>query len=219
MTNPLYVFDMDETLVNGDCAMLWHEFLVEKGIVRNLNFIEEDQRLMRLYAKGELDMQTYLDFSVEPISHLSIKEIVELADLCVEEKILPRVFPEALTLLEQLRQQQHSVLIISATVAFLVEAVAKRLGVKHALGINLVTNKNRLSSTILGTASYQQGKVTRLQQWCESHSTGFTAVHFYTDSINDLPLCEHVDFAYLVNPCEKLAKKGEEYNWQIFSWG
>ena len=198
--------------------MLWHEFLVEKGIVRNLNFIEEDQRLMRLYAEGELDMQTYLDFSVEPISHLSIKEIIKLADLCVEEKILPRVFTDASTLLEQLHQQQRSVLIISATVAFLVEAVAKRLGVKHALGINLVTNKNRLSSTILGTASYQQGKVTRLQQWCESHSTSFTTVHFYTDSINDLPLCEQADFAYLVNPCKKLAKKGKENGWPILAW-
>ncbi|TKF05158.1 HAD-IB family hydrolase, partial [Vibrio kanaloae] len=28
MFKPLYVFDMDETLINADAAMLWNEFLV-----------------------------------------------------------------------------------------------------------------------------------------------------------------------------------------------
>ncbi len=32
MSKPLYVFDMDETLINADCAMIWNAFLVEKGI-------------------------------------------------------------------------------------------------------------------------------------------------------------------------------------------
>lgn len=31
MSKPLYVFDMDETLFDADCAMLWNRFLVEKG--------------------------------------------------------------------------------------------------------------------------------------------------------------------------------------------
>lgn len=51
MSKPLYVFDMDETLVNGDAAMLWNAFLVEKGIVSDPSFIDEDQRLMGLYSK------------------------------------------------------------------------------------------------------------------------------------------------------------------------
>ena len=33
MTKPLYVFDLDETLIKADSAMIWNEFLVEKGIV------------------------------------------------------------------------------------------------------------------------------------------------------------------------------------------
>ncbi|MEF1164968.1 HAD-IB family hydrolase, partial [Vibrio parahaemolyticus] len=50
MSKPLYVFDMDEALINADCAMIWNVFLVEKGIATQSNFIEEDQRLMALYA-------------------------------------------------------------------------------------------------------------------------------------------------------------------------
>lgn len=218
MSKPLYVFDMDETLINADCAMLWHEFLVEKGIVNCSGFIDKDQRLMALYSQGELDMQEYLHFSIEPISHLSINEVLSLAEQCVEEKILSKLFPQAAVLIEQL-QQQHTILVISASVTFLVEAVAKRIGIPHAIGIDLVKKEGSFSPVILGTPSYQQGKVTRLQQWCADHDTSFSSVHFYTDSINDLSLCEFADFTYLVNPCDKLAEQGEKYNWQVLRWG
>ena len=50
MTKPLYVFDLDETLIKADSAMIWNEFLVEKGIVDDASFLTEDQRLMALYS-------------------------------------------------------------------------------------------------------------------------------------------------------------------------
>ncbi|WP_153448939.1 HAD family hydrolase [Vibrio algicola] len=219
MPNSLIVFDMDETLINADCAMLWHEFLVEQGIATQPGFITEDKRLMALYAKGELDMQQYLAFSIQPISHLSVQQVSQLADQCVEEKILPLLFPQAKILIEQLHQRQQVMLIISASVSFLVTAVAKRIDIPHAIGIDLVEQQGRFTATILGTPTYQQGKVTRLQQWCQQHHETFSAVHFYTDSINDLPLCQYADFAYLVNPCERLEKQAQGKPWQILHWG
>ena len=219
MTKPLYVFDMDETLINADCAMLWHEFLVEQKIATNPNFIAEDKRLMGLYAKGKLDIKEYLNFSIEPIRHLSVEQVSQLADQCVEEKILSKIFPQANTLIEQLHQQQRAMLIISASVTFLVAAVAKRIGIQYAIGIDLVEKDNQFTPTILGTPSYQQGKVTRLQQWCDQQSESFSEVHFYTDSINDLPLCEYADFSYLVNPCERLLEQAKWKPWKILHWG
>ena len=48
--NELYIFDLDETLLNGDSGMLWHQFLVKRGIIRQANFLQEDVRLMALYS-------------------------------------------------------------------------------------------------------------------------------------------------------------------------
>lgn len=219
MDKPLYVFDMDDTLINGDCAMLWHQFLVEQNIATAPNFIKEDQRLMALYTKGEMDMADYLTFSIEPIRHLSVENIEQLADKCVAEKILPRVFPQAQQLIEKLHQQPCTMLIISASVSFIVQAVARKIGIQHAIGIDLVIKNNHYTPAISGTASYQQGKVIRLKQWCEQHPTEFSEVHFYTDSINDLPLCEYADHAYLVNPCPRLTEQAKNKPWQILAWG
>ena len=62
MTTPLYIFDLDETLLDGDSAMIWNEFLVEKGLVDSPDFLAEDKRLMALYAQGELDQKSHLKY-------------------------------------------------------------------------------------------------------------------------------------------------------------
>lgn len=219
MSRPLYVFDMDETLINADCAMLWNAFLVEKGIATAPDFLTEDQRLMALYTKGEMRMEDYLQFSMAPLLEMPKAEVLALVDECVDTYILPRQFPQSKTLIAELNRDGIDMVIISASVTFLVEAVARRIGIRHALGIDLVEHNQKLTSQILGIPSYREGKVTRLQQWLADNTDNYSEVHFFTDSINDLPLCQHADFAYLVNPCEQLVRHADHPNWQVLHWG
>lgn len=219
MSTPLYVFDMDETLVSGDCAMIWNEFLVETGIVTQADFLEQDQELMALYAKGEMDMQDYLAFSIAPLASLPTSDVATLVDQCVERDIMPKVFPQALSLINQLKRHHIEMVVVSASVSFIVEAVAKKLGIAHAIGIDLAEYQGCYSPKMIGTPSYREGKVIRLEQWLAAQDQSFTEVHFYTDSINDLPLCEYADHAYLVNPCKQLSQYAHQDQWQVLSWG
>lgn len=218
MSKPLYVFDLDETLINGDCAMIWNEFLVEKGLVSDPNFIQEDERLMALYAQGTLSMEAYLDFAMSPLVNMPTDEVKALVSECVQSHILPKQFQQAKVLIEQLNQQKVDMIVISASVTFLVEEVAENLGVSSSIGIDLVEQSGCYSSKVKGVASYQSGKVTRLKAWLTDQGAEFSEVHFYTDSINDLPMCEFADYAYLVNPCNKLKQLGDRTNWQVLSW-
>ncbi|EEX92940.1 hypothetical protein VIOR3934_07713 [Vibrio orientalis CIP 102891 = ATCC 33934] len=218
MAKPLYVFDMDETLIDADCAMIWNEFMVEKGIVNQPDFIEQDQQLMGLYAAGKMDMEDYLQFSMAPLVDMPIEHVNALVEECVENHILNKQFSQSKTLIEQLSRDGIDMVIISASVTFLVEAVGRRLGINTALGINLVEQNNHYTAEIAGIPSYREGKVTRLKQWLDAQSTTYCEIHFYTDSINDLPLCEYADHAYLVNPCPQLAKQAAHRDWQVLNW-
>ncbi|PFG58330.1 HAD superfamily hydrolase (TIGR01490 family) [Vibrio sp. ES.051] len=219
MSKPLYVFDLDETLIKADCSMIWNEFLVEKGIVTDRNFIEEDRRLMNLYVEGEMDIQCYLDFSLEPLATIPKKQISELVEECVKRYILPKQFTQSKSLIERLIQDEVDIIIVSASVTFLVEVVARHLGIKTALGIDLIEQQACYSSEINGIATYREGKVTRLEQWLNETAQSFSEIHFFTDSINDLPLCEYADYTYLVNPSLRLRTIGVDRNWPILSWG
>ncbi|BDR15280.1 HAD family hydrolase [Vibrio sp. STUT-A11] len=218
MSKPLYVFDMDETLINADCAMIWNAFLVEKGIATEPNFIEEDRRLMKLYAEGKMDMEDYLEFCMAPLSDMPIEQVKMLVAECVDKQILPKQFKQSKTLIAQLSRDGIDMVIISASVTFLVEAVGQRLGIPTSLGIDLIEQKGTYSSEISGIPSYREGKVTRLQQWLEAQPELYSEIHFYTDSINDLPLCQHADYAYLVNPCPRLREHANQPNWTVLSW-
>ncbi|UTT86448.1 HAD-IB family hydrolase [Vibrio pelagius] len=218
MSKPLYVFDMDETLVNGDAAMMWNEFLVEKGIASDASFVEEDQRLMGLYAQGKLDMEDYLTFAMQPLADMTTQQVNALVEECVDTKVLPNLFKQTLPLIGQLKRDGIDMLIISASVTFLVEVVGQKLGISEALGIDLVEKQGRYTSKIEGVPSYREGKVTRLEQWIAAQPTTYSEIHFYTDSINDLPLCEYADYAYLVNPCPRLKALADRPNWQTLNW-
>lgn len=109
-------------------------------------------------------------------------------------------------------------LIISASVSLLVQAVAAALEIDQALGIDVEMVDGGYSGVIAGIPSYQQGKVARLAQWREAHPQYDGEVTFYTDSINDLPLCLHADRVRLVNPRPQLQAAGAGYGWPVLSW-
>ncbi|MCG9656171.1 HAD family hydrolase [Vibrio mediterranei] len=218
MSKPLYVFDMDETLFDADCAVLWNEFLVEQGIAVQPDFLDQDKRLMALYAEGKMDMEDYLEFSIAPLTHVSTERVKQWVEQCIDEKILSRLFPQAQTLLADLKRDDIQTIIISASVSFLVEAIAKRLGIDVAMGIDLELKQNSFTSKIKGIATYREGKVAKLAQWLSAQDNSYTEIHFYTDSINDRPLCEFADYAYLVNPCPALKALGEKQGWKQLKW-
>lgn len=216
--NELYIFDLDETLLNGDCVMLWHQFLVKQGIIKAPHFLQEDARLMALYSHGKLDMQQYLNFSIAPITNLPMQQIAALVEQFIHTDIGPNIFNQALQLIHQLQQQNQDIIIISASVDFLVAKIAQHLTIKHHLAIDLHIKNNCYSASIKGIASYQEGKVIRLQVWLQQQKKHYQTLNFYTDSINDLSLCEYADNVYVVNPCSQLAHIAQLHSWPQLNW-
>jgi len=219
MLQPLYVFDMDDTLINGDCSVLWNQYLVEKGIATDPNFLETDRKLMALYAIGQMDMEEYLDFVMRPLLHIPKHEVDNMVDDFVIRYVKQRLFSEAKHLIDSLTEQNQPMLIISATASFIVSKVARSIGITEAIGIDMIVKDGCYTSQIEGIPSYREGKIQRLKNWVEKGGDEYNPIHFYTDSINDLPLCEYSDFAYLINPCPQLKDASKNKDWEIYHWG
>ncbi len=208
----LTLFDLDKTLVRGDTSVIWREYLIDNGFI-----------FQRQYAEGTLDLDEYIAFSLSPIADIPISTLEEMLSDCVQSRVMPRVFPEAKTLINKLTaKHREDVLIISATMTFIVKAVAKDLGIAHAIGVDLAEVNDRLTAKVIGVPSFQAGKVTRLKAWLQQHGKAngyYDKMTFYTDSINDLPLCEFADQVYTVNPCPQLRPIAEARHWGILNWG
>ncbi|MCG7499821.1 HAD-IB family hydrolase [Vibrio sp. Of7-15] len=218
MTQKLAVFDLDETIIDGDSVTLWLHFLLEKGVINNPSVLDEDKRLMAEYVAGTLDINEYMKFVIMPLQVLSMAEVDELACEFAEQFIRPLVFPQVTSVLQDLKSDGVPILIISATVSFLVKPIAKMLGVDEAIGIDLKCAENKYTHHIQGSASFREGKVVRLREWLKLQPVFIGHICFYTDSINDLPLCQFADEVYTVNPCPLLMNEAMKQQWPVLEW-
>ena len=106
-------------------------------------------------------------------------------------------------------------MVISATNRFIVEPICHRFGISEIIATEPEQLNGRYTGRVAGVPSYQQGKVTRLQQWLEEKGESLAGSSFYSDSINDLPLLQVVDQAVVVNPDELLLAEATQRGWPV----
>ncbi|MGY3010851.1 phosphoserine phosphatase [Ewingella americana] len=92
----LALFDLDETLISGDCSSLWSAFMVKQGWVANEQaFLQRDAYLMQQYAVGQMDMQEYMNCTLEPLQGRTQQDVAQMVQLYIHEVIAPRVYNDA----------------------------------------------------------------------------------------------------------------------------
>jgi len=214
----LRIFDLDETLVRCDSSSLFSQYMVERGLVENVLYLTKERELMEQYSNQQLQIDDYIQFQLAPLSCLSVDQIQQLATEFVSSKMRQCIYPQGRELISQLSGQGHRILIISATAAFIVKAVAAELGVEDVIAIDLTEKNNQYTGAIQGVPSYRDGKVTRIKCWLKQQQLSLTDAHFYSDSMNDLPLLELVDTPIATNPDPKLKKIAVQRNWQSLHW-
>ncbi|MDD9339089.1 MAG: HAD-IB family hydrolase [Providencia heimbachae] len=218
MQNKLAIFDLDDTIVQGDSSVLWTQYLWDKKIITDPRFVEADKEMMVQYNAGSLDMVTYLKFSMQALSGMKIEQVDLWLDNFVDTIILPRIYPEAVKTIATYRSQEIPIIVISATVTFIVKKIAERLNADIVMGIDIKQKDGYYSTETEGIPTFKEGKVKRLMQWISHQPITDAYIYFYTDSANDLPMCHFADETFIVNGDERLTQAAKENNWPQYAW-
>ncbi|MDV5167802.1 HAD family hydrolase [Photobacterium rosenbergii] len=217
VTPYLAVFDLDETLIAADSASLWSAFLVEKGVAPS-TLLQEEQELMEAYAKGQMDMDDYMQATLKPMIGMDNTAITALVSEFIVQHIKPALYQDAIERIEWHKRRGDTILVISATGEHLVKPIAHLLGADDAIAINLEQVDGKFTGKTTGTLCYQYGKVIRMKAWLDQQDTAFKGSYGYSDSINDLPLLDAVDRPFAVNPDPALALHAQMNEWTIMDW-
>jgi HAD superfamily hydrolase (TIGR01490 family) len=213
----LAIFDLDNTLIAGDSDHSWGEFLVAEQRVDAQQFKKSNDQFYADYVAGSLDIFAYLEFSLRPLTQIPMTELDELHTKFMQQVIAPMQLPKAKALLQKHREAGDRLLIVTATNRFVVEPICHSLGVSEFLAADPEIVDGRYTGKVVGTPTYQQGKVIRLKEWLQEQSETLEGSWFYSDSANDLPLLLEVDNPVAVDPCGKLREKAEDQHWPIIS--
>ena len=213
----LAIFDLDNTLLNGDSDYLWGQYLVKKGIVDGDVYESENLRFYEEYKAGSLNIYEFLGFSLRPLAENSLRDLVRWREEFVEKAIRPIVAPGSKDLLQRHRDAGDYLLIITATNRFVTEPIAELLEVDHLLATDPEMKNNLYTGNVQGTPCFQQGKVERLREWMRQSNHSLENSWFYSDSHNDIPLLEKVSYPVAVDPDEELSHYAQQKGWSIIT--
>ncbi|MBN8412178.1 MULTISPECIES: HAD family hydrolase [Halomonas] len=213
----LAIFDLDNTLLSIDSDHAWGEFLLEQGAVDPVAYREANDRFKADYDAGRLDMMAFLEVALKPLADNSMEQLAAWHQQFMVSKIEPNILPLAEELIARHRTRGDTLLIITATNRFITAPIAERLGIDELIAVEPEIQDGRYTGRVSGTPSFQQGKVTRLQQWLDTRDDTLDGAWFYSDSHNDLPLLEMIDHPVAVDPDPALREVAEARGWKIIS--
>ncbi len=146
----LAIFDLDNTLLAGDSDALWGEFIAQHGHVNKEEYAAENQRFYDAYKAGTLDIDEFLRFSLKPLSQLSMDELNMLHSKFMQESIIPIISTQARALVQQHREKNHTLLIITATNRFITAPIAKEFGIDNLLATEPEIKNNQYTGQVEG---------------------------------------------------------------------
>jgi HAD superfamily hydrolase (TIGR01490 family) len=214
----LALFDLDNTLLADDSDFLWGCFLVDKGLVDKTTYDEANRRFYDDYKKGTLDIYEFLAFSLKPLTQIPTEKLTELHKEFMQKHIIPVMTQKGMAQIQQHRDKGDITVIITATNRFVTTPIAEAFKVDDLIATDPEIIDGRYTGKVAGTPCFQEGKLTRLNQWLENTSHDLENSTFYSDSHNDLSLLEVVTTPVAVDPDDQLKATALAKNWAIRSF-
>jgi len=213
----LAIFDLDNTLIADDSDYLWGKFLVDQGIVDRLVYDKINAKFYEDYQNGTLDMVAFLRFALAPLAAHPIEQLHNWRQDFINTIIKPLLLDKAKALIEKHRAQGDTLLVITATNSFITAPIVALYGIEHLIATTPEMIDGKYTGNVNGVPCFQEGKVTRLNEWLTLNNERLEGSCFYSDSHNDLPLLKLVDFPVAVDPDEKLRDFADTQKWEIIS--
>jgi HAD superfamily hydrolase (TIGR01490 family) len=136
----------------------------------------------------------------------------------MRKKIAPIVRPRARELVE--RHRGDLCVIVTATNSFVTAPIAREFGIEHLVATEPAHVGGEFTGEVTGTPCFREGKVARLGEWLAARGQTlkmFAHSHFYSDSLNDLPLLDVVTHPVAVDPDDTLRAHAVRHGWPVMS--
>lgn len=213
----LALFDLDHTLLPLDSDYQWAEFLARTGRAGDpVQARRQNELLMERYNAGDLTAEQAAEFMLGLLAAHSPYELAQWHEEFMAEVIRPAIEPQALALVQKHLEDGDLCALVTATNSFVTAPIARAFGLQHLVATDAEFVRGRYTGRILGTPSFREGKIVRVDQWLASLGrtrSDFEQSAFYSDSINDVPLLELVTHPVAVNASPALETIAIARNW------
>ena len=212
------LFDLDNTLINGDSDYEWGNFLVENNYVDPEYYKKKNDVFFEQYRNGTLCPKEFAKFSYEPLKKYNIKFLLEIREIFFEKKIKPIIRSKAEDLVKLHKNNDDVIAIVTATNSFISRLSADYFKMDDLLATEPEFKNGAFTGELSGEPCFKEGKVNKVKEWIKLNKyIDIDEMYFYTDSHNDIELLEFCTIPVAVDPDNTLREISIKNNWKIIS--
>lgn len=210
----LSAFDLDHTLLKENSSYSFGKYLYRHKYI-SLSAFFFIIRSNICYNLGLLSIAEVHQRAFERLFYGKSLPLVESwVSSFLDQHLESLIYAPAIKALHRAQQAGHITAIISSSPSFLVEPIAKRLGLTFSQATQYAVDKDnrfcRIANLMLG-----EDKARFLTEFMAQHNICKKQVFAYSDSFQDLPFLQAAGAAIAVNPDRKLRFFCLKNNWSI----
>ena len=211
-------FDLDKTILSVATENYFAFHLLNKKIIRHSHLFQ----ILLQTLKYDLFI-TRDFFSVKKkVIHIVLENQDEkrMKSVYLEffnSRLKNLIFPEMIQDVKKHKDQNRKMVIISASLDFIVEAFCQYLEIDKYFATSLEIRNGKFTGNTLGQIYMGQAKREALLQFAENNHINLQKSYAYGDYIEDYHMLKAVGNPIAVNPDKKLLRKAREHNWAIKS--
>ncbi|MGI8775204.1 MAG: HAD family hydrolase [Actinomycetota bacterium] len=211
-------FDLDKTLIPGSSLFLLARAAYEQDLfrVRDMLRFARGQFMFRLKGEDPRGMEMSRVSTLDFVTGKSQHELMEMGRDIVDERIIPRVYEDAVRVIEMHQERGDLTFLVTATPIELAERIAAALNMTGAIAtVSEVDEHGFYTGRLTGDVMHGPEKAKAVADKAAELGIDLLECSAYSDSINDLPLLDSVGDAHAVNPERDLARIARTRGWRI----
>ena len=135
-----------------------------------------------------------------------------------ETYLRPKIFSEAVSQIQEHKQQGMSIVLVTGSLDFIVQPFADYLDVDFVLAPQLREQSGQFTGELTTEPLIGEQKAEAIQVFAEQHEISLIDSYAYGDSQSDLPMLECVGNPVVVNPGKALRQKALDAAWELHEW-
>jgi len=207
-------FDVDKTIIAENSASLYMAYRYRRGEISGSEVVRGLGAFLR-YKLGVLDIDAWGQRAMREFKDRSEEDMTAEGCEFFEELVRPAIYPAAVEAIREHQERGHLVAIVSGGVRYVLEPLARHLGIDHILCTRLEVRDGQLTGQTIDPLCFREGKIYWLEQFIESNGVSLAKSWFYSDSVTDVPLLELVGHPVIVNPDPVLYRTAVRRRWPI----
>jgi HAD superfamily hydrolase (TIGR01490 family) len=210
-------FDLDRTLMEGSSAFQFGRAAYKAGLLSRRQLISDGWANIRFRLRGSTDEGTHAlrDRISASLAGTRVRDMERLGP-DVLARILPRLYPQVLSLAYEHQDAGRRVYIATAASNELAEVLARVLALDGGIGSQFsAVHDGVYTGEPTGLFIYGAGKARAIEQLAASEGIDLAGSYAYSDSASDLPMLRLVGHPVVVNPDKELLAEARENAWEV----